>query len=74
MREDQVVVDLGKRMNKVLEIDEMLGSPLPNGDRDELECRWDEVTPPASRPLRLQGRPQVCVSRGGSETRAAAAC
>jgi hypothetical protein len=37
--EDQVVVDLGKRMNKVLEIDEMLGSPLPNGDRDELECR-----------------------------------
>jgi hypothetical protein len=22
-----------------LEIDEMLGSPSPNGDRDELECR-----------------------------------
>jgi hypothetical protein len=39
VREDQVVVDLGKRMNNVLEIDEMLGSPLPNGDRDELECR-----------------------------------
>jgi hypothetical protein len=39
VREDQVVVDLGKRMNKVLEIDEMLGSPSPNGDRDELECR-----------------------------------
>ncbi len=35
VREDQVGVDL----NKVLEIDEMPGSPLPNGDRDELECR-----------------------------------
>jgi hypothetical protein len=29
----------GPKPNKVLEIDEMLGSPLPNGDRDELECR-----------------------------------
>jgi hypothetical protein len=26
-----------ERMNK--QIDEMLGSPLPNGDRDELESR-----------------------------------
>ena len=32
-------VALEKRMSKVLEIEEMLGSPLPNGDRDELECR-----------------------------------